>query len=339
MNTGIAGQFGLQVQPFFQRALSAGGQNFDFRGPSVTVDSRPASPPVRTAPTAPAATNKASGSLAQQATRSGLGIGLSQLINRPAGATTSQALQVSENSARSLDISLTTRDGDRVILSLAQNSASQQTLLSSQGQGVALTASDSTVNASSRFSLSVQGQLDQGEIQAIRHLLHKAEKLASQFFAGNVSQAAEKVQDIKLDRGELAAFSLNLSATRSRQISNYQTVAASTVPSAAATPQQQLSPPPVKSAATVGTPPSVQPVAPQDVIPDALNIFQQLLQGVLALSAVASASPSASGPAISEPAPVVPLVDQASASLEQVHAHEQDQELDVEKDRQREHES
>jgi|GEM_PF-5405839 len=319
MNTGIAGQFGFQVQPFFQRALPAGGKNFDFRGPAVTAGSRSASPAT------PVTNAASSGSLAQQVNRGGLGVGLSQLLNRSAGVSTSQALQVSENSARRLEIALTTRDGDRVILSLSQISATQETFQSSHGRGFSLTANDSAVLFSGRFSLTVQGQLDQGEIKAIQHLLHKAEKLAAQFFSGNLQQAVAKVQDIKLDHSELDAFSLDLSATRSRQISSYQSVAASTaggaVPLFTAVSQQPANPPSANAAATVGAPSAVRPATLQDVIPEAKNIFQQLLQGVLALSSAPSTSsnapnlPSAALPAVSR-------ADQLITPPEQAHAHE-----------------
>ncbi len=332
MNTGIAGQLGLQVQPFFQRALLTGGHNFDFQGPLVMVDSRPASPPVRTAP---AATNNASGSLAQQASLSGLGVGLNQLLNRPAGATTSQGLKVSENSARSLEIALTTRDGDRVILSLAQNTATQQSTLSSQNQGASFTINDSTVYASSRFTLSVKGNLDQGEIQAIRHLLHKAEKLASQFFAGNVSQAVEKAQDIELDGGRLASFSLTLSATRSRQISRYQAVAASNVatrPQFSATPVQQPASASLKATAVTGAQQSAPTPARQAVIPAVTDVFQQLLQGVLTLSAAPSTSAIPTTSSVNPGLPTATLspvspADQLTALPDQEHAHEDEREL------------
>ncbi|MFQ5488307.1 MAG: DUF5610 domain-containing protein [Gammaproteobacteria bacterium] len=153
-----------------------------------------------------------------------------------------QSFQVASSSARSLSLEITTRDGDTVVLSLSRSQASYQGTSQSITDGGVSTVLQSASYASANFSLSVNGQLDEGELEAIQGLMKKVDKLADKFFDGNVQAAFAKAMDMELDAEELVSFTLDMEMTRLRQVSSsYQSVGAldagaATAPVAASSP-------------------------------------------------------------------------------------------------------
>ncbi len=127
--------------------------------------------------------------------------------------------------------SLQTAEGDRLTIS-ARGSFALASDFETQGSNFELTASGSSVQ---RFAISVDGDLNDEERGAIVELLGKVDKLASQFFAGDLDKAFAQAQNLGYDSRQIAAFSLNLSQVEVRRASQtYQQVAGS-VPDQAST--------------------------------------------------------------------------------------------------------
>lgn len=68
----------------------------------------------------------------------------------------------------------------------------------------------------SNFSYSVQGELDENELEAIGNLVSDANELAKTFFEGDIETAFKQALEIGYDEQELAGFALQL--TRQEQV-------------------------------------------------------------------------------------------------------------------------
>ena len=106
-------------------------------------------------------------------------------------------------------IEIVTQDGDRVEVNYSAfiESASNQNYFSNQ-QASSASYEFSGVS-SAAFQFSVQGNLDEGEQQAIDELLNKVGDLASQFFNGDVQAAFNSAMELGFDSGELKSFALD----------------------------------------------------------------------------------------------------------------------------------
>ncbi len=63
---------------------------------------------------------------------------------------------------------------------------------------------------SSRFHLQVNGELDEGELQALDQLLAKVEDLSADFFAGDLDSAMQQALNLGYNTEEIVGYSLNL---------------------------------------------------------------------------------------------------------------------------------
>lgn len=128
---------------------------------------------------------------------------------------------------------LTTAEGDQVSIR-----ASSHAGVSMRGAG-----SEATLSASANRSLSwsVAGDLNTDERHAIESLLGEVDHLAEQFFAGDLPGAMASAMDLGYDQRQVAAFSLNLSQSSIRQVSEtYGRDAAGPAPGAGL--QERLAP-------------------------------------------------------------------------------------------------
>ena len=143
-----------------------------------------------------------------------------------APATTAALFAASFTRTQSASLRVDTLDGDVVSIEFSRQSSLDAT-------GVSATAGDSgirsfQVGASSGSSLtvSVQGELDESEQQAIEQFIKRAGKLADRFFEGRTEAAFAGLGKLKFDAAELAGYSLNLSQTRTATVvAAYQQVA------------------------------------------------------------------------------------------------------------------
>jgi hypothetical protein len=130
------------------------------------------------------------------------------------------ALAVAERyqQADDFELSLETRDGDRVKVSFSRDlSASSSMAVAADGQGNRAAVLDVSRTESSGFRFSVEGDLSADELEAIQNLVRDVGQVANQFFNGDVQKAFEQAPDIAFDRSQLASMRLHMS--RSEQYS------------------------------------------------------------------------------------------------------------------------
>lgn len=132
--------------------------------------------------------------------------------------------------AQSFDMQVTTRDGDRLKISIAQASASYsqssiQGSIDGQGSSVKVSRQSSSMQIGA-FQVSVEGQLDEQERAALEKLFTQVQDLSGKFYAGDLSGAFDRAMALQLDGEQLASMSLHLTQTRVRQAADaYSAVA------------------------------------------------------------------------------------------------------------------
>lgn len=131
----------------------------------------------------------------------------------PAAVEATQfSLEASQS--KSFDFSVTTRDGDRVKISVQASQSSGlhfSQVQSYSGQNTVLGLGlNGSFHDSGQFFLSVEGELDEGELSAIGDLLNQIQGLAETFYAGNLEQAYNEALELGFNRDELSQFSLQL---------------------------------------------------------------------------------------------------------------------------------
>jgi len=154
--------------------------------------------------------------------------GLGELDSRlaaPTAQTGSAALAAySERfvaQAETFDLSVITRDGDRLRISIAQASASwSQTSVAAASDGDSSVLSASGQSGSLQIGawrVEVEGELDEGERAALEKLFNQVQDLSGKFYSGDLAGAFDRAMALELDGEQLASMSLQLTQTRVRQ--------------------------------------------------------------------------------------------------------------------------
>lgn len=139
----------------------------------------------------------------------------------------SRAIGVSNESysskSNSSDLSITTADGDIVNISFSalkesQSSESLNYYADQDSQGMSYQNSSSSYSQMN-FSYSVQGDLDEDELQAIQSLIEDISKIENDFFSGNIDEAFDKAVELGYDEEQLSSFSLELKQTQTNYVS------------------------------------------------------------------------------------------------------------------------
>ena len=132
--------------------------------------------------------------------------------------------------AQTFDLQVTTNDGDKLRISVAQASASySQSSVSAASDGSSSAAQFSSQSSSLQIAglqISVEGQLDDEERAALTKLFGQVQELSDKFFAGDLQGAFDQALKLELDGAQLASLSLNLTQTSVRQATDaYSAVA------------------------------------------------------------------------------------------------------------------
>lgn len=132
--------------------------------------------------------------------------------------------------AETFDMEVTTRDGDRLRISIAQASASWSqsgVVASSNGNGSSVVASSQSGNLQiGAWQVSVEGELDDEERAALEKLFGQVQDLSNKFYAGDLSGAFDRAMALDMDGEQLASMSLRLTQTTVRQATDaYSAVA------------------------------------------------------------------------------------------------------------------
>ena len=132
--------------------------------------------------------------------------------------------------AQTFEMAVTTRDGDRLRISIAQASASwSQTSVAAtnNGSAAALVASSQSGSVQiGAWQVSVEGELDEHERATLDKLFAQVQDLSDKFYAGDLVGAFDRVMALELDGEQLASMSLRLTQSSVRQASDaYSAVA------------------------------------------------------------------------------------------------------------------
>ena len=122
-------------------------------------------------------------------------------------------------SASSFSFQLTTADGDKVTISASSSQAFSSQYTKGVGAGSSVEAMNASYSATRASSWSVQGDLNEQEMQAIEDLLGQVNQLAGDFFAGNLDEAFNQALALGYDQEQITAFSLNLTQVDVQRVS------------------------------------------------------------------------------------------------------------------------
>lgn len=134
--------------------------------------------------------------------------------------------------AETFDLQITTRDGDRLSISIAQASANwsqSRAAASSNGNASALVASTQSGSMQiGAWQVSVEGELDADELGALEKLFGQVQELSNSFYSGDMAGAFDRAMALEMDGEQLASLSLNLTQTTVRQATDAYSAVAQT---------------------------------------------------------------------------------------------------------------
>jgi len=126
--------------------------------------------------------------------------------------------------AETFELSVTTRDGDRLRISVAQASANwSQSSFAASSDGKSTNVVGSSQSGSMRiggWQVDVEGELDDDEIKALEKLFSQVQDLSDKFYAGDLAGAFDRAMALEMDGEQLASMSLRLTQTTVRQASD-----------------------------------------------------------------------------------------------------------------------
>ena len=198
--------------------------------------------------------------------------GLEKLEESAAQNVTSSAsvLSVESQVRERSTIRIRTQEGDIVKLDLrsVERLSADDYATSDESGSASLTRIDTS--SSSRLRFSVEGDLNDAELDAIQNVFAQAEEIASDFFGGDLASAFSAASGFEFDNEQLARVNLRF---RSREVTrvSYAEVVNSATPSAPAVEQQAAAAAPAApvSDAPVAEPKTAEPApvpAPVDAV-------------------------------------------------------------------------
>ena len=171
-----------------------------------------------------------------------------RLLPDASGGVSNEGVSLSASASRlvaqsqTFDLEVTTREGDRLRISIAQASASRsdsQVRASSgeQGSQVSVSSQSSQLQIGA-WQVEVQGDLNDAERESLQDLLGQVQDLAGAFYAGDRQGAFDRALALKMDGSQLASMALNLTQTSVRQVTEtYGRVSGQAAPASAANPE------------------------------------------------------------------------------------------------------
>ena len=153
------------------------------------------------------------------------GLSVSSAPERLSGSRTSVMAAERYQAAESLSLKVKTQDGDEVTITFNKQSDYQSSLggyADASGEALSFSVDRSE---SSDYRFSVEGDLDEDEIDALQSLIRDVNEIANDFFDGDIQAAFDQASEFRMDKTELA--SMNLQLTRSERytsVSAYEQV-------------------------------------------------------------------------------------------------------------------
>lgn len=143
-----------------------------------------------------------------------------------------QSIESGYHYSETMQISLTTKEGDQVNVDFRQLYSQYQSYKefkagSETPSGVRYFESKDALEATAfeeHFGFAVQGDLNEQELQAIYDVFQKVDDLANHFFNGDIEKAFAKAVELEVDFSQISSFSLNLTQTEVKAV-RYQQAA------------------------------------------------------------------------------------------------------------------
>lgn len=138
------------------------------------------------------------------------------------GQQTSEDAQVSRlmaaeryQEAETLSLKVKTQDGDEVTIRFAKNSQYEGSFGIEKDQQGNTTESLFNIsrNENSSYQFSVEGNLDDAEIDALQNLIKDVNEISNEFFDGDVQKAFDMASEYTMDKTELTSMNLRLTQT------------------------------------------------------------------------------------------------------------------------------
>ncbi len=131
----------------------------------------------------------------------------------------------------SMQLEMRTQEGDIVNINFNQINEYSSMQYASENNGMSRYASEMSAYSETSWQFSVQGDLNQQEVDALNKVIKGVQKLGAAFFSGDLSSALEQASQLGLGSTALASLSLNLQQNEQYQATSaYQTNKASALP-------------------------------------------------------------------------------------------------------------
>ena len=129
-------------------------------------------------------------------------------------------VEKSRQQEATLSLELTTAEGDRITLDFSQiDSVEMSRFRGTSLEGEQIKERSYSENMERVVNMSVLGELNAEEQAAVDSVLSSVVEVVQQFFTGNVGQAMAKLKSMDFDAQQLSELSLNMSLTKSAQVS------------------------------------------------------------------------------------------------------------------------
>lgn len=175
--------------------------------------------------------------------------------NRESSAS---VLAVDTRTRQRSTIQIRTQEGDVVRLSLKTRDSLSATDVSATVGNTTVTSTGIEVSSRSRMMLKVEGDLNEAEFAAIQNVFAQAERIADEFFDGDLARAFSLAEGFEFDTAELARVNMRFKLTQESSISYAESVRP-VISAPASTPEPVAVAAPGADVQPVGTTP--EPVA------------------------------------------------------------------------------
>ncbi|SBT17411.1 hypothetical protein MGA5115_01522 [Marinomonas gallaica] len=138
-----------------------------------------------------------------------------EAVSQVAAMTTSSSYRREDYS----QIQMTTQEGDVVSLNLYSLSASEQGEAASISDNGMSYARYESANQAFAFDFSVEGDLNEDELAAIKDMMNSAGEVSDLFFEGDVAGALQRGFEMGFDSTQLANFSMTLQTSQTMKSS------------------------------------------------------------------------------------------------------------------------
>lgn len=143
-----------------------------------------------------------------------------------------RSLSVSEHYqySETMTLNLTTKEGDKVSIDYRQLYAQYQSRsefenVQTRPEGITFFNSTQQLEATQfeeHFGFSVEGHLNEQELQAIYDVFAKVDDLANHFYAGDIEKAFEKAQELNIDFNQIGSLNVNMTQTELKAVQYQQ---------------------------------------------------------------------------------------------------------------------